>query len=95
MNAIDKYEQSKKELFAHFNYEGCDYGIENSTTYYWKIDEQEVMWCDEQWDEDSAPDYSEEIRDIYRVDDLTMILVYSCTGDRFLAVFDNTKEIKE
>ncbi len=95
MNVIDKYEQAKSELFTHFKYDSADYGVENSTTYYWKIDGRGIGWSDEPWNEDSEPEYSEEIRGIYRADDLTMISIYSCTGDKYLAVFDNTKEIKE
>lgn len=92
MNVIDKYKQVKQELFAHFNYNGYDYGIEDHTDCYWKINGREVEWSEEQWNEDDDPEYSDEMRGIYRADDLTMVLVYSCTGDNYLAVFDNSKE---
>lgn len=95
MNVIDKYEQAKSELFTHFNYHDYDYGVENSTGLYWKVNGRDILWGDEPWDDDGEPEYSEETLNIYHADDLTMILVYSCTGDKYLAVFDNSKEIKQ
>ena len=46
MNVITEYNDSKARLFAHFKYDGIDFGIEDSTGAYWKVDGREVMWCD-------------------------------------------------
>jgi hypothetical protein len=95
MNVITEYNKAKAQLFSHFKYEGYDYGIEDQTSSYWKIDDRNIRWFEDQYNEgDDFTEYAEELRNVYRVDDLTMIFIYTCTGDKYLGVFDNTKEIK-
>jgi len=96
MNVITEYNKAKANLFAHFKYDGIDFGIEDLTNDYWKVDNRDIMWSDKAWneDEDDFEEYSEEVRNIYRTDDLTMIIIYDCAGNQYLAVFDNSKEIK-
>jgi len=89
MNAIEEYNLAKVRFYAHFKYTGYDYGIEDETTVYWSIDDNEVHWGAY---ENNQSEYSNEVRAVYRTDDLTMLLVYNCQGERYLQVFDNSKK---
>jgi hypothetical protein len=95
MNVLTEYKAALDRFNAHFKYEGFAYGIEDETEAFWKLDGNEVGWAEEAWDEDDEDaEYSEEAREIYRADDLTMILIHDCTGAEYFKIFDNSKELK-
>jgi hypothetical protein len=93
MSVLTEYIEAKNRFYEHFKYDGFAYGIEDDTEAYWKIVGKEVQYAEEDWGDDEVQ-YSNDVRGVYRSDDLTMILVKSCTGDEYFQIFDNSKELK-
>lgn len=94
MSVLTEYMEAKKRLYKHFNYEGFAYGVEDGTEAYWKLEGGDVKWAVEDWTESGESEYTNEARVVYRAGDLTMIFVRDAFGDKFMQIFDNTKEIK-
>jgi len=110
MKLLDDYFKLQKEIHDHFGYveDWVAIPLDDARDYVWKInggDEGEVIFADsiEQLNDEEAGDYySNEIytqrflpKWVYRSEDYTMICVDTHTdGNKFLQVFDNSKEIK-
>jgi len=110
MELLDDYFKLQKEIYNHFGYveDWVAIPLDDARDYVWKIeggDEGSVLFADsiEQLNDEEAGDYySNEIytqrflpKWVYRSEDYTMICVDTHTdGNKFLQVFDNSKEVK-
>jgi len=111
MQLIDDYFKLQKEIYDHFGYveDWVTIPLDDARDYVWKIvggDKGSVVFADsiEQLNDEEVGDYySNEIytqrflpKWVYRTEDYTMICVDTHTdGNKFLQVFDNSKEIKD
>ena len=107
MSKITDYFKLRQDVFDYFGYveDWVALPLEDSTQYVWKLTEDEVYFADtkEKLDDENAGDYySNDIytqrflpKWVYRADDYTMVVVDTHTdGNKFLQIFDNTKEQK-
>lgn len=106
---IDNYFKLQGEIFKHFGYveDWVVIPIDDRREFYWRINgtekDGEVEFCTESTFKDEDHLYSDVIytqrflpKWVYRAEDLTMICVDTQTdGNKFLAIFDNKKEVKE
>jgi hypothetical protein len=106
MKLLDEYFRIQEEIFAHFGYkEGWrSYPVEDRRDMYWIIDHgvqvtfaesKDKLPLDEQ-SEREGNYYCDEIihEKIYEKEDFTAILVDTqCDGNKFFAIFDNSKKI--
>lgn len=101
MKLLDTLVQTEKAIHQYFGYEE-DWKvlpIQNYTSFYWYIEDGSVYYGDTPKEALLADAcYCDSIlyRDgIHRKDDFTMIAVDTQTdGNKFLSIFDNTKEIQ-
>ena len=107
MKLLDDYFAIQKQIYEHFGYveDWAVFPIDDATGYYWREDGKSVRFAEipELLDDPDENYYQNEIytqrfhtKWVYRSDDYTMICVDTNTdGNRFLQVFDNTKEITQ
>lgn len=111
MKRLKQYMKLQQEIYEYFGYEENwrVFPLEDSTDYYWRIDsfgnavhfaETEEELGNEKNDEEAT--YTNAILKyrgtpgVYRGADFTMICCDTQTdGNKFLCIFDNTKERKE
>lgn len=106
MKLLDEYFKVQGEIYDYFGYkeDWVVIPIDNARTYFWWIDDVEVHFADtkkELFDEDGNY-YVNEIyhqrflsKWVYRTENFTMICVDThADGNKFLQVFDNSKECK-
>jgi len=106
MKLLDEYFKVQNEIYDYFGYkeDWVVIPLDDARTYFWWVDDNEVHFADtekELFDEDGNY-YVNEIytqiflpKWVYRSEDFTMICVDTRTdGNRFLQVFDNSKECK-
>lgn len=107
MKELDKYFEAEKAVYEFFGFkEGWRvFPLDDRRDYYWQASDHSVHYSDETedfTDEDREPQYADDIMysrsasGIYRKDGYTMIAVDTgCDGNKFLAIFDNSKEVKD
>lgn len=106
-STVKDYFKLREEVFNYFGYkeDWVALPLEDSTSYVWELDDDEVRFAETREklaDEETGDYYANEIyrqrfldKWVYRADDYTMIVVDTHTdGNRFLQVFDNSKEVK-
>lgn len=110
MEALVKYFKLQEEIFNYFGYkeDWVVIPLSNDTRYYWRIiggegyggtvrygETVEILNSDEDYYEDDI--YTQRFlpKWVYRGKDYTMICVDTCVdGNKFLQIFDNSKEVK-
>jgi len=110
MKLLDKYFQLQNEIHEYFGYEEnwVAIPIDDKRKYYWTLHqyergEGEVLFSETKEEQIDEPIYSNEIytqrflkKWAYRGKDFTMICVDThADGNKFLQIFDNSKEIKD
>jgi hypothetical protein len=107
MQLLNDYNQKRQELFDYFGYveNWRVFPVDDATMYHWHLDDDEVLFANslEELENESGNFYINEIytqrhlpKWVYRGADYTMIVVDTHTdGNKFLQIFDNSKEIKE
>lgn len=111
MQLLNEYNQKRQELFDYFGYEENwrVIPVDDATMYYWRLTGEgsgdEVQFADtvEELENEEGNYYTNEIytqrflpKWVYRGKDYTMVVVDTHTdGNKFLQIFDNSKEIKE
>lgn len=108
MKLLDDYSRLEKEIHDYFGYkeQWVVMPIDDGRKYYWSLNEGRgiVGFADteEELKNECGNYFENEIytqrsleKYVYRVQDFTMICVDTCTdGNKFLQIFDNSKEIK-
>ena len=110
MDLMESFNKAKQALYEHvgFKEDWVVYAIEDRTDMFWFVDVKEEKFVRFAEDENALYSYSDgdyyedEIytqrfysKWVYRGKDITMIFVDTHTdGNRFFAIYDNTKEIK-
>lgn len=107
MKILDDYLKLQQEIYDYFDYEEQwrVIPIDDRRDFYWYLNSDEVSYAEklEDFNEEVGNYYADSIYTqrhhdqwVYRKDDYTMIMVDThCDGNKFLAIFDNTKEQKE
>lgn len=111
MKLLNDYNQTRQALFDYFGYveDWAVIPLDDATSYYWRLTGEgrgdEVFFADtlEELESESGNFYSNEVytqrhlpKWVYRGDEYTMVVVDTHTdGNKFLQIFDNSKEIKE
>jgi len=108
MKQLDEYFKLQKEIYDYFGYkeDWVVIPIEDATDYYWYLTGEgsgDEVWFGEDKESALSPMYSNEIytqrflpKWVYRGKDYTMICVDTHTDcNKFLQIFDNTKEVKD
>ena len=105
MKLLENYLNAKQELFDYFGYveNWKVIPVDDATEYYWVIRQESVMFADslEELQSGEGNSYSNSIyhqrflpKAIYRGKDYTMAAVDTHTdGNKFLQIFDNSKEV--
>ena len=106
MNIFDEYFKLQQEIYNYFGFkeDWVVLPLDDRRGYVWSIiDEDEVIYGSSATDISDYPEncYSDEIykqrfysKWIYRGEEYTMIMVDTHTdGNRFLAIYDNLKEV--
>jgi hypothetical protein len=91
MKELKDYLKAKDSLDKSF-FGFIDYSVDDMTTYSFILTEHDVSW----FDEDGA-EYSEEIRGFTfdKNRQYLAVCIYACTGDRYIGIFDVSKQLKE
>ena len=95
-NLLNQYRESIEQIHEYFGYEESWHvsPIEDCTDLYWKLTDSGVTFFDEH-DEYSNDFLHGTMDDVYRTEAYTMIEVDThCDGNKFLQIFDNSKELK-
>ena len=108
MKQLKEYFKLQKEIYDYFGYkeDWVVIPIEDATDYFWHLTGEghgDEVWFGEDKEGALSPMYSNEIytqrflpKWVYRGKDYTMICVDTHTdGNKFLQIFDNSKEIRE
>ena len=106
MNIFDKYFESLQDVYNYFGFEEdwVVLPLDNRREFYWLVNEDDVRYGKKDDVINETGDYySDEIykhrfykKWIYRGKDYTMIMVDTHTdGNKFLAIFENSKELKD
>jgi hypothetical protein len=103
---IDKYEAAQQELLDYFGFkfDWTVYPIDVRTEMFWRVGdgEHQLFFANKREDVGGGNGYSDDImhdrfydKAVYRGADYTLVMVDTLTdGNRFLAIMDNSKEIK-
>lgn len=107
MKLLDDYSKTQESIYNYFGFkEGCKvYPIEDNRKYFWTIDSINVTSYDsiEAYKTgDGMQTYSDKIlylsgypKAVYEGKEYTLIMIDTHTdGNKFLAIFDNSKQIK-
>lgn len=100
-NLLKQHNEIIEQIHDYFGYNEnwTVLPIDDSTQYYWKLTDSGVQFYENQ-DDDDDNSYSNEflhgsVEDVYRTEAYTMIAVDThCDGNKFLQIFDNSKELK-
>lgn len=100
-NLLKQHNEIIEQIHVYFGYNEnwTVLPIDDSTQYYWKLTESGVQFYENQ-DDDDDNSYDNEflngsVEDVYRTEAYTMIVVDThCDGNKFLQIFDNSKELK-
>lgn len=106
VNMFDEYFKLLQDIYDYFDFkeDWSVYPLDDRRKYNWMIKGDEVYFGEIQdIVEDTGNQYCDEIfggrfydKLIYRKDEYTMIIVDThVDGNRFLAIYDNSKEIKD
>jgi len=110
MKKLDQYFKLQEEIYDYFGYveDWVSIPIDDARDCYWTLHENSygggsVLFSKTKEEQCSEPIYSNDIytqrflsKWVYRAKDFTMICVDTHTdGNKFLQIFDNTKEIKK
>lgn len=108
MKMLNDYFKLQKEIYEYFGYveDWVVIPIEDSTDSVWELGADEVRYADtlDQLNNIDAGDYYiNELyhqrflpKSIYKAKDYTMLVVDTrCDGNKFLQIFDNSKQIKK
>lgn len=92
MNALNDFKvfAAAKELLEASLTIGISYDVEVNTEDKYQFDNGDLRW--EMEDGDFC--YGEEARLIQEFEDCEMYLVYSCTGDKYISVFDKSNKVE-
>lgn len=106
MELLDKYNELQQEIYDYFDFveQWQVFPIDDRRQYWWKNDNDEVRFFNSKEayeSEDDGNSYSDEIlksrhhsKSVLKGADFTMIIVDTHTdGNKFLAIFDNKKQI--
>lgn len=99
MQKLDDYFMLRNEIFDYFGYteNWVVYPIDDSRKYYWKLSNMDIVEFTDLITDFDNPSYYNQILDsgVFRGKDYTMVAVDTQTdGNKFLQIFDNSKEIK-
>lgn len=108
MKILKDYFRAKEEILKYFGWgygTWCDYQLEDSTDYYWKLNKSQtaVLFSEDESDLKNSNDckYMSDIcrqrginSSIYPREDYTLIFRDTGEGVKLLSVFDNSKERK-
>lgn len=110
MKLLNEYNQKRNELFEYFGYveDWVAIPVDDATMYHWRLTGEgrgdEVQFADtvEEMQTESGNYYTNEIytqrflsKWVYRGADYTMVVVDTHTdGNKFLQIFDNSKEVE-
>lgn len=105
MSLIENYNKAKQEIYDHVGFEEdwVVYPIDDSTEFYWTVDENSVKYAnlevgllsESEYFQDDI--YTQRFYDkwVYRGEDITMIFCDpGVDGMKYFRIFDNLKEIK-
>lgn len=107
MSVVTDFINARNALYEHVGFveDWVIYAIEDNTEMYWRIDGGRVLFSEKREDalNETGDHYENEIytqrfykKHVYGGEQFTMIFVDTRTdGNRFFAIFDNDKEIKE
>lgn len=107
MNIIDNYFKLQQEIYDYFEFkeDWTVFPLDDRREYWWKInnDEEVVQGSKENIEENLEECFVDEIykqrfysKWVYKGKDYTMIMIDThVDGNKFLAIYDNSKEIKE
>lgn len=111
MQLLNEYNAKRQELYDYFGYveDWVVIPVDNATMYHWRLTGEdrgdEVQFADtlEELIDETGNYYTNEIytqrhlpKWVYRGADYTMVVVDThCDGNKFLQIFDNSKEVKE
>lgn len=105
MKQLDAYNQAEQEIYEYFGYEPSwtVYPIDDCRDSFWVVeigdDDDTLTYADSihELQTGTGNCYRDEIRGkVYRGPEFTAIEVDThCDGNRFLRIFDNTKEVKD
>ena len=93
MNLIEKIQQFndlKAEISNYFDTPIYD-GFDDMTGVTWSLNPDSVRWIGE----DDDCEYGEEFRYVDAKKEYTLIKIYACTGETYLAIFDNSKKVED
>lgn len=106
MNVVDSYFNKLQEVYSYFGFkeDWVVLPLDDRRDYYWKVyGDSHVVYghTDEDVRDETGNHYEDEVytqrfydKWVYRAEEFTMIMVDTHTdGNRFLAIFDNAKEI--
>lgn len=101
---LNKYLELQKEIYDYFEFkeDWVILPIDDRREYLWYLNDSEVVYAESKEEFDNENYYCDEIytqrfykKWVYRAKEYTMIMVDTHTdGNKFLAIYDNTKEIK-
>lgn len=106
MKLLDEYFKIQQQIYNYFGYveDWVVIPIDDCREYFWWVDDTEVHFAktEKELSEQNGDYYVNEIyaqrflpKWVYRADDYTMICVDTHTdGNKFLQIFDNSKERK-
>lgn len=98
MDLLNKYFQTKKEVFCYFNYNGVDLPLQDQTDSYWMVADRGsgYIYASEPFSEKAIEGglfYSGYVSNIYYGKDHNMIVADTqCNGKRFLMIVSDDKE---
>lgn len=105
MELLKQYFDLQQRIYDYFGYveDWVVIPLDDRTEFLWYIDMNEVVYADKMEDFATGDYYADEIykqrflpKWTYTAEDYTMICVDTHTdGNRFLAIFDNSKRLEE
>lgn len=100
MKLLDTYLEVTQEIYDYFGYqENWEVlPIQDSREYFWRISDMELQYGNTALDiiEETENSYAEDIIDkIYEGDEYTLIGVSTSSGQSYLRIFDNEKQIEQ
>lgn len=91
MELYNKLEEAEIELAAYFGLAVLLYKVEDHTGVLWELDSNEINCYETENDKFT---YVENTKKVYRGEEYTLIVIDSSFGNRYYALMDNEKEIK-
>ena len=104
MQILDDYLSLQKQVYEYFGYveDWRVFPIDDRREYYWRVDSNNVEYGDapdfsnpDHHYEDTIYTYRHLSKHVYRGNEFTMVIVDTITdGNKFLAIYDNSKEVE-